>query len=621
MDFKKNLQKLVLSCIVGIFLLGISSAVHYIDGYVNDSYSGRSPDNELAFLWNHSNGKGNNLTDIIGVNGNSGSPNTYEIDCDNLQGGCNQGDILSLQVIDNNSYIEQGKYIPFSEIINVTVSSGDSTFAEDIQMNSPPEILNLNPEDNSYSNENIFLNCTYRDLDQEEINISLYANFSGDFQEINSTTYSGSNSGSLFYSGTESAGFYGVYCFAEDNLENTTSSQNTIIIDTTNPSITYFEINNTLFCGNGSLRLNCSVSETNLNRVYFNIQTPSGKINKSSSFNEGYYYSDFEVNETGEYSSMCIAEDLADNKGNSDKENFTSLEEKPDLVAGDINFSSESPVENQEMNVSIFVNNTGCIASGIFDIGFYKGLMDPENLISTRSLSLGAFTGAYSTFNFSSLIGKTNYSFFADYDSSIAETNKDNNKNSSILEIESWQTFRGQIEAIVRLADTNYTLTDWGNSSNFDGNVFITDYESNIDWSGLYGIEQTNTSEASSSDYSEIDSVLGMSDYSDSVSSVYSSPTYLDYNVSGRGITSVPSIASESGDPFYTGILWDGSDDTGNREYDSTDKEDLVFVTKVQKDVSCNSGVCDYEIKIPAKLRDADTSEDSQKVYLYHELE
>ena len=69
-----------------------------------------------------------------------------------------------------------------------------------------------------------------------------------------------------------------------------------------------------------------------------------------------------------------------------------------------------------------------------------------------------------------------------------------------------------------------------------------------------------------------------------------------------------------------TGILWDADDDeSSNTEYDTFDKEDLVFVGQAGNDLPGTYGTYDYETEIPARLREyADYA--SGNLYVYFEL-
>jgi len=71
----------------------------------------------------------------------------------------------------------------------------------------------------------------------------------------------------------------------------------------------------------------------------------------------------------------------------------------------------------------------------------------------------------------------------------------------------------------------------------------------------------------------------------------------------GNTINNILMTNSTSNLNFQTGILWDSSD-SGDNEYDTTEKEDLVFVSKIKKDTVGNYGTYDYEMRVPAMLRE-----------------
>ena len=70
----------------------------------------------------------------------------------------------------------------------------------------------------------------------------------------------------------------------------------------------------------------------------------------------------------------------------------------------------------------------------------------------------------------------------------------------------------------------------------------------------------------------------------------------------------------------FTGILWDGSDDVStNLEYDTTDKEDILFVSDSDPNLVGTFGVQDYEAVVPARLREY-AGAPAGVVYIYFEL-
>ena len=85
-----------------------------------------------------------------------------------------------------------------------------------------------------------------------------------------------------------------------------------------------------------------------------------------------------------------------------------------------------------------------------------------------------------------------------------------------------------------------------------------------------------------------------------------------------KDINDIPVINSSSNGNFKTGLLWDTSD-SADAEYDSIENEDVVFVTEINRGAIGQYGAYDYEIDIPAKLRDYNDG-DVSLVYLYYDL-
>ena len=72
---------------------------------------------------------------------------------------------------------------------------------------------------------------------------------------------------------------------------------------------------------------------------------------------------------------------------------------------------------------------------------------------------------------------------------------------------------------------------------------------------------------------------------------------------------------------FYTGILWD-VDDSSDSYYSCQSskifREDLIFVTKSNRNNQGAYGIYDYEIKVPANLRSYKGS--TETITFYYEL-
>jgi len=116
------------------------SAAHYIVGIVNDARDGMGANGHTVVLWNPIAGEDDNLTDIIGPSGNSGADNIYMIDCELLNITCNIGDEMRIEVMDNgDSYI--------TNYTNVTVTGAGYDVAENLTLNSPPNITLITVDD------------------------------------------------------------------------------------------------------------------------------------------------------------------------------------------------------------------------------------------------------------------------------------------------------------------------------------------------------------------------------------------------------------------------------------------------------------------------------------------
>ncbi|MGY4884736.1 MAG: hypothetical protein ACP5NZ_04125 [Nanobdellota archaeon] len=139
------MKKIITINLLTIFLiLPMCSAAHYIVGFVENALDGTGANDHHILLWNPSVGIQDNLTDIIGINGNSHASNVYMIDCEMLQGGCGINDILTLKVIDiGDSYLSEEK--------NVTVTGAGYDVVGNITLNSPPNITYVNVDDDLLS--------------------------------------------------------------------------------------------------------------------------------------------------------------------------------------------------------------------------------------------------------------------------------------------------------------------------------------------------------------------------------------------------------------------------------------------------------------------------------------
>ena len=157
------------------------------------------------------------------------------------------------------------------------------------------------------------------------------------------------------------------------------------------------------------------------------------------------------------------------------------------------------------------------------------------------------------------------------------------------------------------LADSiDSKLISWNQTDLSDSKIYITDYDSNVDWLSLQAIGKQISGTNSTNDIQEIDTVLGSTSFADSVESLYLNAgeinETLDITIFGNQIQKMPVANSITSPNFKTGILWDTSDDS-DAEYDSTEQEDIIFISERHKDTAGSYETVDYELRVPAKLR------------------
>ena len=130
-----------------LILIPFCSAAHFIVGVVNNAKSGVSANDREIVLWNPANGINDNLTDIIGVNGNSGAANIFMIDCELLSNGCSIGDEMMARIFNLGDF-----YATTPKSVIVTGAGYD--MVDEMRLNTPPN-----------STTSIYNNFRYPDLE------------------------------------------------------------------------------------------------------------------------------------------------------------------------------------------------------------------------------------------------------------------------------------------------------------------------------------------------------------------------------------------------------------------------------------------------------------------------
>ena len=189
---------------------------------------------------------------------------------------------------------------------------------------------------------------------------------------------------------------------------------------------------------------------------------------------------------------------------------------------------------------------------------------------------------------------------------SLGESNYTNNKDHKDVQVGLFEVFAGGQAGTLSIADNSIIAAFTWNQTDVTGsNVFVADTDNNIAFDKLQAIGRnaTNGTAVGANDFVEIDSHMGTTNLNDSVNRTFTaggSPTsYMNLTAFKHVINDVPIINSTNTSSFVTGILWDS---TGANFYTGT--QPLVFVTVMNQSQVGKYGTYDYEIAVPATLRD-----------------
>ena len=131
--------------------------------------------------------------------------------------------------------------------------------------------------------------------------------------------------------------------------------------------------------------------------------------------------------------------------------------------------------------------------------------------------------------------------------------------------------------------------------------MYITRTGAGIQWDSLIALGRNTTQQNSTNDFTELDSVLGISSESDNINATFS------YDGSNPNITAnvtifekdVPYVPLANTSLFTPtdqfGIVWDSSD--GGPQFNTTLNQEVVFGTGID-----GSDAYDYEIRVPETL-------------------
>ena len=606
-----GVKKVVVVVMLILCCVDFISAAHWISGAVEDALDGEDANGKIVSLWDPSSGTGDNVTDIVGVSGNSGYNKIYMMDCELLSGGCGLGDILSLKIF-GDSYV--------SWIVNITVSSFGYDLAENLSLNSPPNVSLVSPVNFGNISGDSHFNCSFFDYDDNLDRVELWGNWSGGWS-LKDNASSGFENGFRIFNETLTEGTYKWNCYVKDELGigKWGNLNNSFFVDTTLPNVWDVVSETSRVCGFGFVDINCSASDNlDIDEVIIKVNSPNDSaVNYSANFVGGDVWSvGVFVNEVGEWDIECFAIDVVGNVNSSKGDSFEVLSGNVELgiVNQSVSFNKKPSVEGEIVNISVNVSNDGCFDSGNFSVGFSDNDGNFENV----TVNLGSLDFLDVSVLWETKIGLSNISVFVDSEDDYNENNEDDNFANDSIYLKAWQGIYGNVSLDKVLGSGKINMSLWIDEGSFAGCIFVADSEANVDWLSLKAIGRTKSGGISNGDFSEIDSGLGMGSFNDSVSVIFNDSRVGVFRVFQNDIADVPFVNSSDNGNFVTGILWD-SGDSVDSEYDSVEGEDLVFVSKVNRKSVGSYGTYDYEISIPSKLRDYDSG-DGSNVYLYYDL-
>lgn len=307
----------------------------------------------------------------------------------------------------------------------------------------------------------------------------------------------------------------------------------------------------------------------------------------------------------GQYNWSINCTDEGLNIGASGTRNLTISLPDLEITAQDIVFIPAEPDENETIVVNATLHNRGTKAASNFIVEFYDGDPDAGGIQAYNQTiaTLNGLTNTSLNITWIARMGYNNIFVSVDRNNSIIEVNENNNEANASFFVSIWQVYYGNVSGRI-LLDTavNYSISIW--TDVYATNLFVVETGSAVVWSSLLAIGRDSSHSQKIDDFAEIDTALSTTNYTDSVNRTFtfnSNPKLLEnFTVYNTQIQNVSIINSTNTSSFITGILWDTSG--GGSEYSGT--QDLVFITKINQQKPGKYGIYDYEIAVPAKLRD-----------------
>ncbi len=288
----------------------------------------------------------------------------------------------------------------------------------------------------------------------------------------------------------------------------------------------------------------------------------------------------------------------------------------PDLTisTGNIYFGNESRVEG--VNITVYANITNQGLTDIinpFIVQFYEDNPDTGgtqigNDVTVSGLLIGQTTTVNTT-NYILKAGSNNIFVRLNHNNLTNESDFSNNEANNSVSVSIYNYYFGNVTGKTMLVRGVFSLMSFGNTTDTKGVIFFSNENSEFSFQDLQSVTRDKQGLLVSNAFTEVDSALNTTSYYDSIKQIWGAGTDTPqvtrtFILTTGAIYNVPIANSTNTSDFVTGILWDTADDKGNNQYDSSDDEDIVFVTEINKGKQGEYGTYDMEARIPAALKD-----------------
>jgi hypothetical protein len=487
---------------------------------------------------------------------------------------------------------------------------------------TPPNITVSAPQNMSWEKNNVTVHYNVTDATGIR-NCSIYID-----SRLNQTTliYPATEYNFTIENLAEGSHTWNITCYDNATLANKgNSSIFTINVDVTPPNITLLFPENNNLSSNNTVIFNYNVTE---NYLIANCSLIiNGSVAESNaSFVQGNMTQNFtKTLPRGLYNWTITCTDASNNTGEAASRLVNVID--ADLAVGSIIFSTDNPYEDQSVSINATIVNYGDDAALNFNVRIYEvNSLNIWLLIDSFTLSIPHDANTSVNASWVAKPGTFNISVLADTpiatNGSVMESNELNNAGNKSIIVSIWNVYYGFITSdIVLGSGSNSMVFKWPLAINMTPNIYAADSDSNINWSGLLALAINSTGNLSLGDFGLADAALGITEYGDSINKTFTSSSRRKnvsaFEIFSAVVQNVSISLSTNNSNFTTGILWDASDSASGHY---TGVEDLVFAAKVNTHSIGAFGQYDYELMVPARLKQYVLPNNYNTITFYTEL-